>query len=408
MNDTPDFELVEPRQRDRDGNLVPDPRRPPSVRLRAWSPEAAAFIRDHAVTAVQIPADWRGGGRLDFLASLAGQLRRLSVASREIADLAAISDLEALEYVSVAGAVETIDFSRLQRLATCVLGPARSVGNVADAPALETLHLDHVPLTDLVPLAGAPKLATLTLSETRRLRSLDGVAALSLRKLSVGYASRLTTIGDLAESATLEELFFERTPAVTDVERLGAVTSLVQLDFIGGPGLPGFEWLTGLSELRSLAVQGTREIDPSDASLTPIGRLAGLRVLLLRGARTELRALTAVDSLGALAALETLVLGRLSPIPTLAFVRNLRALRDVRIERTTVVDGDLSPLLDLPLLERVTVDPPRRGYSHTSEELRAALSARRPEVPIQRPSMRERIRELNALRRKSKGGDSAR
>ena len=102
-------------------------------------------------------------------------------------------------------------------------------------------------------------------------------------------------------------------------------------------------------------------ISRSLANLDGVGALAGLRSLTVNEGHK-------IHDLAPLAALEKLEVlnltdcGELDSLAPLAGLRNLRAVAFAG-EKTTLRDGDLSPLLELPKLAMVMFGG-RRHYSH--------------------------------------------
>lgn len=117
------------------------------------------------------------------------------------------------------------------------------------------------------------------------------------------------------------------------------------------------------------------------ASVEPVSRLVQLRQLRLNGGAKSLKNLTDIELLGRLRALESLSLDRGPDLASLSFLRGLRRLTSLWIEKMVIKDGDLSVLIDLPRLEQAEVYPHRKHYSHSTEQLQAFLGERhRPNI----------------------------
>ena len=106
--------------------------------------------------------------------------------------------------------------------------------------------------------------------------------------------------------------------------------------------------------------------------LTDVGDIeaaTGLRLLELIGSPST----RGLERIGGCTELEELTLSGCGPIPSLGWVRDLRQLRRFELlGATPVVDGDLTPLTDLPALAQVTMQP-RPHYRPTVAEVRASL-----------------------------------
>jgi len=121
--------------------------------------------------------------------------------------------------------------------------------------------------------------------------------------------------------------------------------------------MTSLEAIADLSKLEKLELFGFRKLD----SLNGIERLTSLRSLTLDGCSL----LSDLKPLSELSNLEHLDVSGWKSITTLSPLRSLDKLRAFCFagERTKVVDGDLSPLEDLPQLSMLMFGP-RQHYSH--------------------------------------------
>lgn len=58
------------------------------------------------------------------------------------------------------------------------------------------------------------------------------------------------------------------------------------------------------------------------------------------------------------------MLDRGPDLPNVQFLRVLTNLTSLRLTRTNILDGDLSPVLALPRLEKIEIYPQLNHYSH--------------------------------------------
>jgi hypothetical protein len=141
-----------------------------------------------------------------------------------------------------------------------------------------------------------------------------------------------------------------------------------------------------LPSLRDLGI-----VQSALTSLAGVSRFSKLRRLQL-GYLTKLESLDGIQSLASLERLECEKCGKLKDhqivgalkhlqvvsffdcgtIPTLAFLKDMPALRDFGLANTPLLDGDLTPLLRLKNVGFLN----KKGYSHTSEELDALMRPR--------------------------------
>jgi Leucine-rich repeat (LRR) protein len=308
--------------------------------IKKWSPELAAALAEKGVHKVRIDR-WDLPG-LEPLVQFRDQITRVRVAC-EVSDVSALSQFSELRELSLLEGVDQLDFAQLNQLERLyVSGDTPEFGNLVACRSLEILSITDCGLRDLTPLAGMALLRELEISEAP-LKSLEGIAGLtSLRRLvlsqlplerldgveklrgldEVGlwFLRRLRSIGTLIE-LPLKTLVIDSCGKVSDVEKLGEVTTLESL-VLDGIKLPSVTFLAGLTRLRLL-------------KLVNAGKISSL-----------------------------------------AFLRNMRALEIfIPALNTTIEDGDMSILLELPALKQ-TLYTERRHYKPRGDEIKAAISAR--------------------------------
>lgn len=328
-------------------------------------------LRDSGASDVIIHSVWPAEESLNFLGALAGQIRRLSVSGTSIADLSVVSELRNLEGLNIASSVEDVDFSRLVRLQECGLSEVASLGNIHECPSLEDLRLLSVRIRDvkaLTPLKSS--LRRLILSNMNSLTTLEGVEALKLEELRLIYLGRVRSIAPVTKLRRLRLLEVTGSQRIVNIAQIGKLTSLRELHIERGPALPSFAPLKPLSELRVLKIWDTR-FASNRLSIAPLTHLRKLRKLHLAGG---IRGVTDIERLGEMTSLEELRIQGGPQLPSLNFLRSLRKLRVLDIASTEIAEGNLEVLLKLPRLERIDgIHPHRRRYSHTVQELNAAL-----------------------------------
>jgi hypothetical protein len=126
--------------------------------------------------------------------------------------------------------------------------------------------------------------------------------------------------------------------------------------------------LTHLPRITTLSVRSCRKA----RDLERVGELVGLKELELGG----IGPLPTFDFLATLKKLKSLRLESVGKIPSLQFLRELRQIEEfLPVDKTIVEDGNLSVLLELPSLKKV-VFTERRHYSHRNDDISAVLGAR--------------------------------
>ena len=80
--------------------------------------------------------------------------------------------------------------------------------------------------------------------------------------------------------------------------------------------------------------------------------------------------------------LRTLLVDRGPAVPNIEFLGKLTQLVDLGFTRTEILDGDISPVLNLVQLRELELGPYRKRYSPSRSELLDALLARRSMTTI--------------------------
>jgi len=244
---------------------------------------------------------------LSFLRAAPAPLR-LSLTKPDDLELQALAGLLSLvEIHSGSNCQREFDLRGCENLESVDLGwcPRLTLPDRTNAPL--RLRFNRYPpnTRDLSKLAAPPSLAELAL-ERANLRSLNGVERFtSLRKLRVQANGTLADVSALARVPTLEHLEFEGVVELSDLSALAQ-----------------------LPRLRTLRLHDAASADLA-AQLTPLAQL------------------------------ESLTLKSCIELPNLRFLASLPQLRELRLIDTNILDGDLRPLLPLPI---VAVHPNRKHY----------------------------------------------
>ena len=140
---------------------------------------------------------------------------------------------------------------------------------------------------------------------------------------------------------------------------MARLVNLESLQILNAP-VKDLHGLRLLAKLRSLRLAGLTRL----ASLSGIDGLASLEELEVHTCRK----IRSIDEIGWLSRLKKLHLNNDGAIDSLKPLAGLAQLESVLFyESTDIVDGDLSPLLQLKKLKRVSFQN-RRHYSHRRED----------------------------------------
>lgn len=229
-----------------------------------------------------------------------------------------------------------------------------------------------------------------------------------LRLVILG-AARVRDLSALFEKEGVEELGIG-----LNVRDLRGIGRLINLTDLTAPFRKGFEEISGLSKLRSLSVEEW----PKGVDLDILGKKPNLQHLWLAMKRTatissewfpsapELREvnlysgrLADTEGLGSLARLESLrfantkvedvdfapstsrlrslELDSSGDVASLEPLRNHPRLAEIRLIGTTrIVDGDMTPLFDIPQRELLAVEHSHDNYTHSAADLRRRFPPR--------------------------------
>jgi len=170
----------------------------------------------------------------------------------------------------------------------------------------------------------------------------------------------------LFECVTLKKLLISRYKGKTTIP-FATLINLESLGILSGP-IENLHGLSGLTKLRSLRLGDLRRL----TSLTGIEGLANLEELEI----DTCRRIQSIKEVGSLSRLKRLGLNNVHDIDSLAPLASLQNLQSLGfVESTNVLDGDLTPLLHLKSLTRLSFQN-RRHYSHRREEFDAYTNAK--------------------------------
>lgn len=113
----------------------------------------------------------------------------------------------------------------------------------------------------------------------------------------------------------------------------------------------------------------------SMSKLENITALSALHNKLERLELTSCKKITSYESLSGLHALKRLELMSCGELPSLKFMKGMDKLEFISFIDTNLVDGDISPVLDLPNLKYVGFNN-KKHYSHKFEEIEEIIATR--------------------------------
>lgn len=243
----------------------------------------------------------------------------------------------------------------IRRLHGSVRGP--DLGFLAELDGIDEVRVvDHVLRSDAGVMA-LPDLRALSL-ETYSQDRIDFRVFPLLERLAFNWRSG----GETAFACeSLKSIRVSRYP-FTDLTPLYALLRLEGLRIASSRKLRSLDGLAALAALRVLSLRDERE-------LADIGALVAMDHSLTEFELNVCRKVTDLSPLAVHRDLRRVMVIDCGRIASLAPLADLPALEEFWFYGTTVIeDGDMTPLLRMPALQRVSFAP-RRHYSHRTEDI---------------------------------------
>lgn len=245
------------------------------------------------------------------------------------------------------------------RLSESAGWPVQDPGFLSRLPALRSIEIYAWSLKDLSALYEQPQVEVLNLQ--CQFKRLDFARFRYLRDLGLRWRPGAETLFQCPgiEYLNVDGFPYEDLQHLRKLERL----SVLLLQSRKLRCLSGIERCRRLSRL-DLAFCTTLD-DISDLSGLPN---------LEEVALVSCRKVSDISALGDITGLRKLLLEQCGEIDTIKPLAGCRGLEEVLLVGTSVRDGDLTPLLNLPMLRNVAVAR-KRHHSHTVEQIREMIGA---------------------------------
>jgi hypothetical protein len=231
---------------------------------------------------------------------------------------------------------------------------------LAELPELKSFEIFDFNISDISPIHHLHQLKRLAVT-TYCSTAIDFSAFPQLQSCALEWRPKAAS---LFQCTTLKDLFLNRYKG-KDANAFARLINLESLAILNAP-VENLQGLPALAKLRSLRLGGLRRL----RSLSGVEDLVNLEELEIH----TCRAIRSIDEIRSLPRLKKLHLNNDGGIDSLKPLAGLAQLESVLFyESTNIVDGDLSPLLRLKNLSRVSFRN-RRHYSHRREDFGDAYS----------------------------------
>jgi hypothetical protein len=353
-----------------------------SIRIRHWSDEVEAVLRESGATRIWQEASWVDGAPvLRELIRYAPQIRSIVTSEDPVGDLALLGEFSALEELILQHPGDAIPYHRLVSLRDLSLWDNATFARAADAPSLRSLNVWSLPWRDLSPLRGMQALRELDLRQMRRLMTLEGIESLPLERLMLVYLGRLGSVAPIGQLRSLKFLSIDGSSKAAGAADWTGLPALETLALDNGPALPDLDVLGSMPNLQRVTLMNT-PIGAGPTSVAPLARLRRLRALRLIGRPRSYKNLTDLEHLGAITSLENLVLDNIGELASIGWVRGLQELRELVFGRgTRLLDRDLSALRELLELRELVLgvrgfEPGSTTFQPSYDEIMAPIRER--------------------------------
>lgn len=239
-----------------------------------WTPDDAAAIRRSGARRLDVSVR---GQNLDFLGTLDGidEVRVVNHILTSDSGVTGLPGLRVLELETYSD--DPIDFRTFGSIERLAFNWRPNGETAFTRTSLVSLSVGGYPHVDLAPLASLVNLEGLRLDNTRRLRSLEGIAAFShLQVLSIRDGRTLVDIDALATmDHSLIEIEVDGCRRFTDISALRNHDKLRRIMLIDCGRISSLAPLADLPELEEFWFYGTTTID--DGDMSPLLRMPALK-----------------------------------------------------------------------------------------------------------------------------------
>lgn len=235
---------------------------------------------------------------------------------------------------------------------------------IASVRQLRGLHIQD-PIDDASAVLDFPWLEYLSISEVKQPLDVSKIRRLTHLALVDG----LSRVEGINACGALKSLYVRNLNAKQGLEAIAPACTLDTLTLSEG----NLKTLDGIAQFRGvkeLTIQYFKKLETVSALRDLNGPLKRLDLYACRKVAD-------IESVAELTSLVQLHIVKGANIESLGFMRPLQQLEAFNFFETTVVDGKLEAILDLPKLSHVGMSD-KRHYSHTNDALSALLSKRSP------------------------------
>lgn len=221
---------------------------------------------------------------------------------------------------------------------------------LSECPTVEYISLEGSSIKDINGIYHLKILKTLVINDTSRSLAVDFNQLTSLERIIGTLPPKVIGIGSLTNLKELQIWGYK--PKGKNLKEFPELKALVDLELINA-NITSLEGIQGLENLESLGLFRMRAL----ADIEAIQHLSkNLTFLQIEGAKN----VQDFSSIRRVQSLKYLTLNNCGIIPSIRFIRQLPHLKGIQFWDSTIVDGDVSPCIELEYIHFTN----KKHYSH--------------------------------------------
>lgn len=221
---------------------------------------------------------------------------------------------------------------------------------LSECPTVEFLSLEGSSVKDISGIYYLKTLKALVINDTSRSLAVDFSRLTSLESIIGTLPPKAVEIGSLINLKKL--LIWDYKPKGKNLKEIADLKALEDIDLTNS-NITSLEGIQGLTKLRNLALFRMRALTNIEAIQHLSENLTSLQI---EGAKN----VQDFSSIRSVQSLEYLTLNNCGMIPSIRFIRQLPHLKGIQFWDSTIVDGDVSPCIELEYIHFTN----KKHYSH--------------------------------------------
>ena len=251
---------------------------------------------------------------------------------------------------NVQESVKYIQIHQIKRVELTYDYEESQIDFLSECPTVEFLSLEGSSIKDISGIYHLKALRALVINDTSRSLAVDFSRLTSLESIIGTLPPKAAEIGSLINLKKL--LIWDYKPKGKNLKEIADLKALEDLDLTNS-NITSLEGIQGLTKLRNLALFRMRALTNIEAIQHLSENLTSLQI---EGAKN----VQDFSSIRSVQALEYLTLNNCGMIPSIRFIRELPHLKGMQFWDSTIVDGDVSPCIELEHIHFTN----KKHYSH--------------------------------------------